>query len=163
MKIKIILLSLLSCLMLFITACSAAVADEEVLPELKYGKYHLYGDESTGVFIELTENTVRLGGDNLRSFLEEDYRLSVPEITDEETIKKQCDEEYARYSIATPYNLARIRLIEIGDIKEPYGIFFSVYGNKIDENTNSGECYIYDYKKGELSFGEQGYYFKLTE
>ena len=162
MKIKIILLSLLSCLMLFITACSTAVADEEVKPELKYGKYHLYGDESRGVFIELTENTVRLGGDNLRSFLEEYYKLCLPEITDEKTIKEKCDENFSKYSLATPYNLAKINH-EIEELKEPYGIFFDVDGGKIDENTRYGECYIYDYKKGELSFGGNGYYFKLTE
>lgn len=163
MKIKIILLSLLFCLTLFVGGCSKAVADEDVLPELKYGRHYLYGDESTGVFIELTETTVRIDGDNLRSFLEENYRLSFPEITDEETIKKQCDEHYAKYSVATDYNLAKIELIEIRDIKEPYGVFFNVDGGKVDENTASGECYIYDYKKGELSFGDHGYYFKLTE
>lgn len=162
MKIKAILLSILSCLILFITACSSAVADEEVLPELKYGKYHLYGDESTGVFIELTENTVRLGGDNLRSFLEEHYKLCLPEITDEATIKENCDKKFSKYSLAIPYNLAKINH-EMGELKEPYGIFFNVDGGKVDETTRYGECYIYDYKKGELSFGEQGYYFKLTE
>ena len=163
MKIKIILLSLLSCLMLFITACCSAVADEEVKPELKYGKYHLYGDESTGVFIELTENTVRLGGDNLRSFLEEDYRLSVPEITDEAVIKRFCDSDYIKYSTAKPYNLAKIKLLEIHGMKEPYAIFYSTLGNKIDETTSSGECHIYDHENNKLFFGGNGYYFKLTE
>lgn len=152
MKIKIILLSLLFCLTLFVGGCSAAGADNNKLPDLKYGKYYLDGNNESGVYIDLTEEKICMGGEKLREYWINYSKKFLPENTDEESIVKGSDEQLKIYGTPSDYNYT---IGAEGTDFEFYAIYFWSEPISIKkEEVKSGLCYIYN-EDGTISLGTE--------
>ena len=158
MKRSVLITALVSLLLFAVTACGNATAAEGALPELQTGRYYLDGDETSGVYIELTDDSIYMGGDNLYEFWDADYRKMLPEVTDEEEIAVNVTEMVERYSAQAAYNFTSFKF----DDEVTYAIFYSSDRDTIDENTKAGS--FYEYKlDGTISPGPENCYFSLTK
>ncbi len=149
----IIIVSILTCMV----GCYSADADDEVLPDLKYGKYYLNGDAQSQVYLELTADYVRMSGAKLYEFWEADYRKMMPHITDEAVIKESVQEMVSSYSAECAYNFTT----KNGDTTV-YRIYYSADKDTIDKTTDSGTFYEY-YADGKITIGPENCYFALVE
>ena len=158
MKRSVLITALVSLLLFAVTACGSATATEGALPALKTGRYYLDGDETTGVYIELTDDSIYMGGDNLYEFWEADYRKMLPEVTDEEEISLNVTDMVEHYSAKAAYNFTSFKF----DEEVTYAIFYSSDRDAIDKNTATGSYYKYN-PDGTISPGPENCYFSLTK
>lgn len=142
MKIKALLLALLSGLLLLTTACSTAGENSDSLPELKHGKYYLDGNTDSGVYVELTEDKICMGGEKLKDYWINYSKKLLPEDTDEESIIADSDEQMEIYSTPSDYNYT---IGAKGTDSEFFAIFFWSDPITVEkEEMTSGLCYIYN-------------------
>ena len=154
---KFLTLALIIIMALICTACANAAADSEASvaqPELKYGRYYLNGDKESGLYVDLDENYIVMGGDNLRKHQEEFCRKIEADYSSEEKLQENVDEIVFAYGTKSEYNYVTM---QIGEEYHNYLFFDYFHNGTFDKTQNSGSAYEY-LKEGMLSTGNDDFF-----
>ena len=154
---KFLTLALVIIMALICTACANAAADSEASvaqPELKYGRYYLNGDKDSGLYADLDENSIVMGGDNLRKHHEEFCRKNEADYSSEEKLQENVDEIVFAYGTKSEYNYVTM---QIGEEYHNYLFFDYFHNGTFDKTQNSGSAYEYP-KEGMLSTGNDDFF-----
>ena len=154
---KFLSLALVTIMALICTACANAAADSEASvaqPELKYGRYYLNGDVNSKLYIDLDENYIVMGGDNLRKHQEEFCRKNEADYSSEEKLQENVDEIVFAYGTKSEYNYVTM---QIGEEYHNYLFFDYFHNGTFDKTQNSGSAYEYP-KEGMLSTGNDDFF-----
>ena len=154
---KFLTLALVIIMALIYTACANAAADSEASvaqPELKYGRYYLNGDKDSGLYVDLDENSIVMGGDNLRKHQEEFCRKNEADYSSEEKLQENVDEIVFAYGTKSEYNYVTM---QIGEEYHNYLFFDYFHNGTFDKTQNSGSAYEYP-KEGMLSTGNDDFF-----
>ena len=154
---KFLTLALVIIMALICTACANAAADSEASvaqPELKYGRYYLNGDKDSGQYVDLDENSIVMGGDNLRKHQEEFCRKNEADYSSEEKLQENVDEIVFAYGTKSEYNYVTM---QIGEEYHNYLFFDYFHNGTFDKTQNSGSANEYP-KEGMLSTGNDAFF-----
>lgn len=155
---KFLTLALITIMALVCTACANAVADSEVSvekPELKYGRYYLNGDKESGLYVDLDENFIVMGGENLRKHQEDFCRKYAGDTySNEEQLQDNVDEIMLAYGSKSEYNYT---VVQVGADYHNYIFFDYFHDGSFDKSNESGTAYEYP-KEGMLTTGNDDFY-----
>ncbi|MGN0612145.1 MAG: hypothetical protein ACI4JI_10195 [Ruminiclostridium sp.] len=154
---KLLISLLITALALICTACANAAANSEASvaqPELKYGRYYLNGDKDSGLYVDLDENSIVMGGENLRKHQEEFCRKNEADYPSEEKLQENVDEIVVAYGTKSEYNYVTM---QIGEEYHNYLFFDYFHNGTFDKTQDSGSAYEYP-KEGMLSTGNDDFY-----
>ena len=158
MKIKkLLVLALVTIMALICTACANASADANVSvqkPELKYGRYYLNGDKESGLYVDLDENFVVMGGENLRKYHEDFCRQNSEIYSDEEQLQNNVDEIMLAYGSKSEYNYAAVK---VGNDYHNYIFFDYFHDGTFDKSNEWGSAYEYP-QIGMITNGNDDFY-----
>lgn len=117
----------------------------EIVPELTYGKYYLDGNADSGLWLELTENTIELCGDDLKKSFAEAVKKHGGIEGDE--AESQINELMNEYCSANPYVVTR----SIAGMDSGILINWSVVDEEQHRYTGTG--YSYDINSKTINLG----------
>lgn len=159
MKMKnLLVLALVIIMALICTACANASADADVSvqkPELKYGRYYLNGDKESGLYVDLDENFIVMGGENLRKHQEDFCRQYAGDTySNEEQLQDNVDEIMLAYGSKSEYNYA---VVKVGNDYHNYIFFDYFHDGTFDKNNECGSAYEY-LQVGMITNGNDNFY-----
>lgn len=154
---KLLTLALIAIMALICSACANASADTDVSvekPELKYGRYYLNGDKESGLYVDLDENFIVMGGENLRKHYDDFCRGLKDTYSNEEQLQKNLDEIVLAYGSKSEYNYT---VLQVGTDYHNYLFFDYFHDGTFDKTKDSGNAYEYN-ENGILSTADDDFY-----
>lgn len=119
---------------------NASSAPDNSVPTPAYGNYYLNGEKESGAYIELTEDTIVMKGENVEELFIQDIKNVLGEEATEENIKANLDNFMEQYAEPSDYVVSLV-----GHSEVTYMILNR--WNKdagINDNRYSGSGYRYD-------------------
>lgn len=133
---KILLLTLAIIIAAISTACTGTSAEGDPLPDLKTGKYYFNGNTATEAYIEITENTVHMGGEKLADFWEGVLRDVMTDASDDK-IAAEVEVTLKERTTVSEYVYTDFTVLD----DDEYYILYSPTGDKVDKEAGMNFYY----------------------